>query len=205
MTTKKKPIILQDIDGCLLSWLSKLPEFLVKRGIDPTRTIMAIGSNHYRSGAELTGLPAEEAMRLVYDYNRSEYMKYLVPFQDAIIPVNLLKEDYDFVAITAIGDNPESKRYRMENLNFWFPNAFSEIHTVNLGESKTKFLEMYEPTIFVDDSPEYCKEAKECGHTAIRLVRDSRPDMVGTMRFDSFGDVANYILGHPNCANINIK
>lgn len=191
---KKK--ILCDVDGVVLNWLSKLPEYLVKRGHDPEPAIRAYSHGEFIGHSEITGLPEEEAFQLILDYNESEYIKYLTPFKDALAVVNVLKKEYDFVAVTAIGREGKSSLYRLENLNFWYPNAFKDIHVVNLGESKKDILASYEKTFFIDDSPNYCAEGKAAGHISIRIVRDTRTDKVNTIRCRDFFDVGTVIELH---------
>lgn len=188
-----KPIILQDIDGCLLEWLSKLPEFLLKKGINPHRAILSYASGEYVSPEELTGLPSTEAYRLIEEYNASDYIKYLTPFKDALSVINLVKHEFDFVAVTAIGRHESSARNRMTNLEFWFPGAFVDIHCVDIEASKLEILQSYKRTFFIDDSPSYCAEGQRAGHDTIRLVRDSRMDKVATVRCNNYFEVLNYI------------
>lgn len=191
-----KPIILADIDGCLLQWLSKMPEFLMKKGIDPTKARECFASGEYLTAAQILGLPSDQAMELVREYNSSVYMRHLTPFKDSLAVVNLLKEEFDFVAVTAMGTHPLGAEYRMENLHFWYPNAFKGIHVVDLGESKYDILKEYHKTFFIDDTPKHIKEAKDAGHIAIRIVRDSRPDITNSVRFDSFHEIGSFIEMH---------
>lgn len=188
-----KPIILQDIDGCLLEWTSKLPEYLLKHGIDNTKAMRAYAHGEYISPEDLTGLSIRKAHAFLAEYNASEWIKYLVPYKDALNVVNLLKKDFDFVAVTAIGRNPECIVKRKFNLDFWFPGAFTDILAVDIDESKKTILKQFEPTFFIDDSPKYTKEAKELGHISIRLVRDSRLDLVNTIRCKDFYEVGSKV------------
>lgn len=193
-----KPIILQDVDGCVLDWLSKFPEFLVKKNLDPSIAASAYAQDAFLSPAQITGLPEPEAMALVEEYNASEYMKYLTPFKDALSVVNLLKEEFDFVAVTAIGRHESSAKYRMENLQFWFPDAFKEIHVVSIGESKYDILKNYDRTFFIDDTPAHIAEAKRAGHLAIRIVRDVRPDTVNAVRYSDYHQIGSFIEANKN-------
>lgn len=191
-----KKIILCDVDGVCLDWLSKLPEYLVKRGLNPEPAIMAYSHGEFLGHTEITGLPEDEAFQLVLDYNESEYIKYLTPYRDALAVINLLKHEFDFVAVTAIGRTGKSSDYRMENLNFWYPNAFKDIHVVNMHESKLGVLMNYDKTFFIDDSPSYCAEGKRAGHIPIRIVRDSRIDKTNVVRCNSFYEIGSFIEIH---------
>lgn len=188
-----KPIILCDIDGCLLQYLSKLPEFLKKKNIDHRTATKAYAWGEFLTPTQLTGLPEKEAYELLEEYNSSKYIKYLTPFSDAIQSVNLLKQEYDFIAVTALGRSDECVNYRKENLDFWFPGAFSKVLTVGIEESKKEYLEQYKPTFFIDDSPEHVLMAKQCGHIAIRLVRDTRLDLINSIRCNNFHEIGTII------------
>lgn len=188
-----KPIILCDVDGVCLNWLSKLPEYLLKHDMDNTRAMQAYAHGEYISPEDLTGLSTRKSHAFLAEYNASEWIKYLVPYQDALQVINLLKKEFDFVAVTSIGTDPECARKRMLNLDFWYPGAFTDIHTVDIDHSKKEILGKYEPTIFIDDSPKYVKEGKEAGHYSIRLVRDSRLDLVNTIRCNDFFEVGSKV------------
>ena len=188
-----KPIILCDIDSVVLDWMSKLPEFLVKKKVDATKAIRAYAYGEFISLDEITGLPINDAIKLIEQYNCSEYMKYLTPYKDALAVVNLLKNDFNFIAVTAIGNSKLCAEYRMHNLQFWYPDAFTDIHVVGIGESKKDILKIYSPSIFIDDSPNYCEEGIDSGHFTIRLVRDRRPDTKATMHAKDWFEVATLI------------
>lgn len=188
-----KPIILCDVDGVVLDWLSKLPEYLVKRGLNPEGAIRALSHGEFVSHSEITGLPEAEAFKLVLDYNESEYIRYLTPYKDALGVVNLLKSEFDFIAVTAIGREGKSTEYRMQNLDFWYPNAFKKIHVVDIYESKESILKQYPPSLFIDDTPKHVAQAKSCGHISIRIVRDARPDIVNSLRFNDWKDIGTFI------------
>jgi len=189
----EKPIILCDVDGVVLEWMSKIPEFLAKRGFNPDKAIRAYSYGEFLTLSEITGLPEENAVKLIEEYNSSEWIKYLSPYKDALAVVNILKHTYDFIAVTAIGTASDCAKYRMHNLQFWYPNAFTDIHIVGINESKTDILNSYEQSIFIDDSPNYCKEGVNAGHYTIRLIRDRRIDSVPTMHAKDWFDVATLI------------
>ena len=188
-----KPYILCDVDGVCLDWCSKLPEYLLKHGIDNKKSMAAYAHGEYISPEELTGLSIRKAHQLLSEYNASEWIKYLVPYKDALQVVNLLKKEFNFIAVTSIGVDPECSRKRMMNLEFWFPGAFIDIKTVDIGESKLETLKQFKSTFFIDDSPQYVKEGKEAGHISIRLVRDKRLDLINTIRCNDFFEVGSKI------------
>lgn len=191
-----KPDILIDVDGVLLEWTSKLAEYFVTIGIDPEKAHRAHAWGEFISPAELTGLPKDEAMKVLEDYNASVYIKYLTPYKDALQVINMLKQEWNFIAVTALGTDRESVDLRMENLNFYFPNAFSKVHAVGIEDSKEEILSQYPKTFFIDDSPEHTKTAKECGHISIRLKRDSRLCLTNTIVCNDFHEIGTIIELH---------
>lgn len=193
-----KNIILCDVDGVVLEWTSKLPEFFVSKGMDPTPVLRAHAWGEDISPSDLTELPHEEAMLLIEEYNSSKYIMYLNPFKDALQVVNLLKKEFEFIAVTAIGHNPMSAEMRMKNLDFWFPGAFRDIHVVGIEDSKKSILDCYDKSIFIDDSPKHVADGKESGHFSIRLIRDSRLCLTNTIKAKNWQEIGTLIEIHKN-------
>lgn len=188
-----KPTILVDVDGVLVDWFSRFPYFLERKGMPREKAIMMYAHSHWQTIEDLTGLPTAEAAELVDEYSRSKFMKYLTPYKDALIAVNHLKHIYDFVAVTAISNSPETIQHRTENLEFWFPGAFSKLHCVGLDGNKLEILAKYKPTVWIDDSPGYVKEGLLAGHQCIRLVRDSRMNQIPSFIAHDWAEVSNLI------------
>lgn len=189
-----KPIILCDVDGVLLDWTSRFPYFLQKMGYDREAAIMMYATDEWKTVEELTGLVGESAINLVDSYCKSKYMRYLSPYKDALIAVNHLKKYFDFVAITAITNHPDTIQNRTENLEFWYPGAFKEVHCVGVDGNKQQILSKYDRTIWIDDSPKHIKEGIRAGHRCIRLKRDSRPDEGLCFVANDWVDIQNQIL-----------
>lgn len=173
-----KPVILCDVDGVVLDWMSRFPYFLEKKGIDPARAIRAYASGEFLTFQDIIGgtMGAEEAEALAIEYQESKYMSYLTAYKDALLMVNALKHKYDFVAVTAVLNSEATRTNRQANLDFWYAGAFSKVHCVGLGGSKYDVLCKYDRTVFIDDSPSHIAEAQAAGHIGIRLKVDSRPD-----------------------------
>lgn len=132
-----KPVILTDIDGVLIQWQSGLPYFAAKHNLNVARTLELLYEDKFVSPADLFGCNDELAAKLLMKYNNSDFIKYLSPYQDAVQVINRLKDRFDFVAITALGDTDDALMNRMFNLNALFPGAFRDVMLVNYGESKT--------------------------------------------------------------------
>lgn len=185
--------VLLDVDGVLLDWFSRFPYFLKEKGLDHEHAIRMFANNQFSSLEELTGLPTEQATELSIEYQRSKYMKYLSPYKDALQVVNLLKHKYNFIAVTAVLDDPLTLQYRTENLEFWYPGAFSKVHCVGINQSKFEVLSKYDRTVFVDDSPGHIIEAKNAGHTPIRLKIDARPCVTQSLTAGNWHELNNLI------------
>lgn len=188
--------ILVDVDGVLLDWTSRFPYFLQKMGYDREAAIFMHATDEWKTVEELTGLDTEQALKLVDAYCRSKFMRYLSPYKDALIAVNHLKRYYDFVAVTAITNHPDTIQNRTENLEFWYPGAFKEVHCVGVDGDKQVILSKYSPTIWIDDSPKHISEGLRAGHACIRLARDSRPDVAPCFIAKDWVDIQNRILSY---------
>lgn len=199
-----KPVILCDVDGVLLDWTSRFPYFLQKKGFAHEAAIMMHANEEWKTVEELTGLESTAALELVEEYCRSKYMKYLAPYKDALIAVNHLKRYYDFVAVTAISDHPDTIQNRTDNLEFWYPNAFKEVHCVGVDGDKQAILSKYPPTVWIDDSPKHIAEGLRAGHKCIRLQRDSRANTVPSLIARDWTEISNLIqqLILPNIARL---
>lgn len=132
----EKPIILTDVDGVLVQWTSGLPYFAQKNGIRTDEILKTLVDERFRTGEELFGVNGRIANILMREYNNSDFIKYLAGYVDAIDVVNRLKDQYDFIAITALGDSNQALLNRCCNLNTLFPGAFKDILCVDIGETK---------------------------------------------------------------------
>jgi len=131
-----KKVILTDVDGILVQWASGLPYFAQKHGIDTANILRTLVDEKFRDGLEMFGFNERISNILMNEYNNSDFIKYLAGYKDAIQVVNRLKDEYDFIAITALGTTNEALMNRCCNLNTLFPGAFRDIMCVNYGESK---------------------------------------------------------------------
>ncbi|AAQ17916.1 gp30.2 conserved hypothetical protein [Aeromonas phage Aeh1] len=134
----KKKIIVTDVDGVLLSWASNLPFFCAEYNIPTDVVIDLIIDERFRKAGEIFQCNQEHGENLIRMYNNSKWFRGLKAYDDALLWVNRLKQDFDFVATTAIGSDFQVSVNRMSNLNVLFPNAFKEILTCDHHESKSK-------------------------------------------------------------------
>lgn len=153
----QKKVILTDIDGVTTKWQSGLPHFLAKHNIPTDSCLDMFYTEQFKSPKDIFGCDEELANKLLIEYNNSPFIRYLSPYDDALHVINSLKNEYDFVAITALGNATTVSLNRIANLNSLFPSAFKEVLVVDAHESKTKqfkyALEKYGDRIvcYIDD------------------------------------------------------
>jgi hypothetical protein len=160
-----KPVILTDIDGVCISWQSGLPYFAQKYNLPLQHILNMIQDERFISPGELFNCDEELGKRLIEKYNVSDFIRYLSPYMDALKYINILKEEYDFVAVTALGDSIDALLNRQFNLNALFPGAFQEILMCGHTESKEQLFTRAKNTygerikFYVDDLAHHCDTA----------------------------------------------
>lgn len=78
-----------------------------------------------------------ESPEHIVKYNESKYIEYLKPYMDAVDFIRINKEEFDFIAITAMSPKEEFLKLRENNLNNVFgEGVFKEILGCNIRESK---------------------------------------------------------------------
>jgi 5'(3')-deoxyribonucleotidase len=189
----QKKIILCDVDGVLVDWFSQFPYFIKSKGLCVEESLRRYSAGEWVTLENSLGVTPEHAAELMEEFCTSEHIRYLTAMPDAIAVVNRLKHKYDFIGVTAISNHPDTIKYRMENLDFWFPGAFSKMHCVGCNASKLATLMKYDHTFWIDDSPHHVHEGVLAGHTSIRLVRDSREDQSSSFMTDSWYGIENYL------------
>lgn len=134
-----KPIILTDVDGVLIQWQSGLPFFAQKYGIESKGIQQLQYTEKFIPYDEIfSGFSEREAKELFNLYNSSEYIRYLAAYRDAIESVNRLKEDYDFISVSALSSNMDTILKRRFNLNAHFPGAFIDFVQCDADTPKTE-------------------------------------------------------------------
>lgn len=160
-----KKVILTDIDGVVIQWQSGLAYFAHKYGIKTDVIIEMISDEKFRCPSDIFQTDVATGKQLMEKYNNSDFIRYLAAYKDALKVINDLKKDYEFVAITALGNSIDAKLNRQFNLNSLFPGAFQEILMCGHSESKDALLsqakEKYGSRIvcYIDDLPSHCEAA----------------------------------------------
>lgn len=160
-----KPVILTDIDGVCLSWQSGLPYFAQKYNLPLEHILKMIQDEKFVTPGKLFNCDEELGAQLIEKYNCSDFIRYLSPYADALRVINNLKEQYDFVAVTALGDSIDARLNRQFNLNALFPGAFKEVmmcgHTASKEELFQKAKTKYNVVCYIDDLAHHCDHASE--------------------------------------------
>lgn len=131
-----KKVILTDIDGVVLQWQSNLVFFAAEFNLPTDEIIKMIIDEKYRDMSDLFNCSPEFGEQLLRKYNESKWIRGLKGYDDALIVINDMKDEYDFVGITALGKKFEVAANRISNLNVLFPNAFREVLICDHNESK---------------------------------------------------------------------
>lgn len=132
----EKKVIVTDVDGVLLSWQSGLPYFAQKYNLPLDHILEMIQDDKFISPGKLFNCDDELGEKLIEKYNASDFIRYLAPYMDALKQVNILKKEYEFIAVTALGGSIDSRLNRQFNLNALFPGAFKDIYVCKHSASK---------------------------------------------------------------------
>lgn len=180
-----KPVILTDIDDVCLSWQSGLPYFAQKYNLPLDHILEMIQEQKFLSPGMLFGCDDELGSRLIEKYNRSDFIRYLAPYMDALQIVNKLKKDFNFVAVTALGDSIDARLNRQFNLNALFPGAFKELYMCDHSQSKRDLFERAKEKygsrikFYVDDLAKNVDDAYDVlgcrTYWMVRGPRDQKP------------------------------
>lgn len=183
-----KDIILTDVDGVLVKWQSGLPFFASKYGIKSEGINRLVYTEDFIPFGEIFGpkFSEAEAKQLFDLYNHSDFIKYLSGYEDALKVVNQLKEQYDFISVSALSSNMDAILNRRFNLNALFPEAFIDFFQCNSHDSKHDLFfniqKKYKDrniVTFIDDLPRNVEAFNEVfpGTPSVHMVRGSSRDV----------------------------
>ena len=185
--------ILTDCDGVLLDWVEGFSAWMEVRGFQRLPDY----EYHYTI-EKWYDLTHEEAMEHVSIYNASAGIGFLPPYLDSVKYVKLLNEvyGYRFIVITAMGHDPYAIELRKRNLQEVFGDVFDDVKVVGLLKSKREILELYEPTIWIEDKPSAAEEGHEVGHRTFLFEHGHNGDMStshGITRVHEWKEIYNEI------------
>lgn len=134
----KKPIILLDVDGVLLKWQARVPQFCLEMGLDPTAALKM--QNCEKVVNPFDGL-VYDPVQEIRNYNESDHMYHLPAYEDAKDFMDSVKEKFDVIFVTAQSVKPCAVKKRIQNLKSVFNIKDFDIRTCDSNMGK---LEMFE-------------------------------------------------------------
>ena len=184
-----RPALLTDVDGVLLNWVQGFKAHYEAEGY------------HFRCGFPtnfdllgwIQGVDTEEEIKeLVDKFNHSDGFTKLQPCGGAQRFIEQARRDFDIIAITSCSQDLLAQR--TANLDAAFgKDTFKVIHCLGLGESKSLFLKMYRPTIWIEDSLHGALQGVDAGHQVYILDRPWNKGVGDFTRLRSLAAIAEEI------------
>ena len=157
----KERILLVDVDGTLLNWNLPFNEFMTRKGfpqLPDTDWYYSIASRH--------GCSPQQAQEFVNEFNSSSHIRTMKPLADSVEYVGKLHDlGFRFIAITNIGDAPETYVNRKYNLVNVFGDVFDELICLPSGSDKQTVLKRWENTgyFWIEDHMRNAEAGYEVG------------------------------------------
>lgn len=92
---------------------------------------------------EAFGFSHDVVADMIQRYNASEHFKNLTSVGGALDAIKKLAGDFEIIAITACGTDPSIRASRAKNLEAIFGEYISDIHYVDLFQSKSDKLKLF--------------------------------------------------------------
>ncbi|MEZ9708694.1 hypothetical protein AB4254_08485 [Vibrio breoganii] len=166
-----------DVDGVIVSWFSRLPDFLKEKGLPYKHITDLEGDNHFLPRSEIFSTDDEDICEaLITEYNRSHYIAQLdLLHPEAQYYLCKLRELGELVAVTCLGTDAISHQMRVDNLNNVLGyGIFSEVHCIATGADKTpKLLELQKDRdviFFVDDRACHTQQGLNAGISSYQYI-----------------------------------
>lgn len=155
--------IATDCDGVLLDWWAGFdPWMSLKHGMHMKNPDETLWTN------ERYGVSREEITKYITQFNGSVEISRLPTYKDSLLGVEeLVRRGYNFVVITALGNDSMSHILREMNLKQQFGDVFSEVHCLGIGDSKKETLsrvnDQYDVVAWLEDTPSHASTGVELG------------------------------------------
>lgn len=168
----KNKRILVDCDGVLVRWLEGFEKWLLEEHnivLEPEQP------GFHRVENRVPGFLSVDAVKFVFEFNKSDYIAKLEPFRDAQKYVQKLhQEGFTFHCITAIEDSKEIYDRRWLNLQTLFGGAVDQLTLVDNLSNKIHHLTKYRDTgrYWIEDSIENALDGHELGLETILITHD---------------------------------
>jgi len=165
----KEDVFLVDCDGVLVSWFSKIPDFLNAKGISSKHIVKALENNVYIPFEDVFKADSqEESKRLFLEYNESDHirdLKILDPY--AVDALRKISSKMKVIVVTNLSESNTAKENRVHNLNNQIGEYFHDVISLSPMSNKTEKLKelnkKYNVVMWIDDSISHVKEAINAG------------------------------------------
>jgi hypothetical protein len=185
-------VILCDTDEVILEWHSSFHKWII---LQDGFTNLEPLSNQ-KTLEDWLNSEKKQVVNLIKEFNSSSIFMDLKPYEHAhcYIP-RLYDKGFRFIAITACGASDWTHKVRWKNLQRYFPNMFIGLHCIELGHKKTEFLNVYRPTIWVEDSFSHAVDGAKCGHQSFLFNYPHNEGLESNLisRVDSWKDIYNLV------------
>ncbi|WP_181173126.1 hypothetical protein [Mesorhizobium sp. B2-4-1] len=168
-----------DCDDVLLDWVGGFRDFLVGIGHAPAEP-----RPRDWSMAEWIGIEDAATLRLIEVFNSSPAFGQLKPYDDALEMVRQLKDEgHTLTVLTSCSDDPNIVDLRVKNLRDCFGDVFPRVICLPLGQSKSQWLEVLRPGIWIEDNYKNALIGQAAGHKTFILRRPhNRKHEIGAHR-----------------------
>lgn len=188
-----KKLILSDIDGVCCDWNAGFIKFMTERGypeIPEKRTSYLVTERH--------NCPAELIGNFMTEYSKSHIIAKLKPIKDSVEVIDRLhKQGYEFIAITSLGSDIASFKYRWKNLQNLYGDAFKRLICLPGGSGKSEVLQEFVGTadIWVEDHVVNAADGADLGFTTFLIDHpyNSFSPHEQVMRVNGWLDIENWI------------
>lgn len=176
-----KPIIVTDVDGVLLKWQHYAHNFCEFKGMNTNIARLLESRELFLN--PFTNPDGSECVKSIVEYNHQPFMEHLPAYADARSFTEWLGHDFNFIAVTAMSENPEALERRRKNLDARFGSGkFIDVFGVGIRDSKAKVFhklnQKYGDRLvgYVDDCAHHLIDARAFMPSAklFHLVRDVR-------------------------------
>ena len=171
-------LILTDVDGVLLDWLTGFDRFMSAVGYP------AIADEHMYALARRHNIDQLEVYRLAKEFNTSEAIAELQPLNGAVEYVRQLREQgFGFIAVTSLSDHPDAYNYRMRNLRHLFDDAIEELVCLDTGAPKTDILKRWEGSglFWLEDHVKNALDGADLGLKSVLVSASHNGDLGPTV------------------------
>jgi|ERR1700691_520457 len=159
-------LILTDIDEVILKWQDSFYVWFLKNKIKNNNIITKLGIRP--DFDQWIDIYPDNFNDTIITFNKSESFGKLIPYDSALVELPILKNlGYKFIGITACGVDVTTKTLRRNNLEYYFPGIFEEIHFSDINKDKDTFLKMYPFSWWIDDRPKHLDIGYNFGHNCL--------------------------------------